>query len=46
MSHGSDVNRIETTATFDPKTQEFIINTPTLGATKWWGSDLVYLEFE
>jgi len=27
---------LETTATFDPATDEFIIHTPTLTATKWW----------
>lgn len=41
LAHGSDVNHIETTATFDKVKQEFVINTPNLGATKWWGSDLV-----
>ena len=41
LAHGSDLNRIETSATFDKTTQEFIINTPNLGATKWWGSDMV-----
>lgn len=27
---------MQTTATFDPNTDEFIINTPSLKATKWW----------
>ena len=27
---------LETTATFDEKTQEFVMHTPTLTATKWW----------
>jgi acyl-CoA oxidase len=27
---------METTATFDHKTDEFIINTPHVGASKWW----------
>jgi len=35
-SHGSNVPGLETTATFDPATDEFIIHTPTLTATKWW----------
>ena len=30
LGHGSDVQNLETTATFDPKTDEFIINSPTL----------------
>jgi len=29
-----------TTATFDEKTDEFIIHTPTLKAAKWWPGDL------
>jgi acyl-CoA oxidase len=36
MGTGSNVPGIETTATYDVKTQEFIINTPSLTATKWW----------
>lgn len=33
---GSNVAGLETTATFDEKTDEFIIHTPTISATKWW----------
>ncbi|ODV67908.1 acyl-CoA oxidase [Hyphopichia burtonii NRRL Y-1933] len=36
LGHGSNVAGCETTATFDEKTDEFIINTPHIGATKWW----------
>ncbi|KAI5968401.1 POX1 [Candida margitis] len=36
LAHGSNVAGCETTATFDPKTDEFIIDTPHIGATKWW----------
>lgn len=36
LAHGSNVAGLETTATFDQKTKEFEINTPHLGATKWW----------
>lgn len=36
LGHGSNVAGVETTATFDEKTDEFIINTPHIGATKWW----------
>lgn len=31
---------LETTATFDVKTDEFIIHTPTKTATKWWPGEL------
>ncbi|KAI3402891.2 POX1 [Candida oxycetoniae] len=36
LAHGSNVMGIETTATFDKDNDEFIINTPHIGATKWW----------
>ncbi|WP_408925105.1 acyl-CoA dehydrogenase family protein [Corynebacterium sp. YSMAA1_1_F7] len=34
--HGSDVQQLETTATYDADTQEFIINSPTASAEKWF----------
>ncbi|XP_035658832.1 peroxisomal acyl-coenzyme A oxidase 1-like isoform X2 [Branchiostoma floridae] len=40
MGHGTFLRGLETTATFDPKTQEFILNTPTLTASKWWPGGL------
>ena len=36
LAHGSNVAGLETTATFDKETDEFVIHTPHLGATKWW----------
>ncbi|WWC71218.1 uncharacterized protein I206_105171 [Kwoniella pini CBS 10737] len=36
LAHGSNVAGLETTATFDRSSDEFIIHTPHLGATKWW----------
>ncbi|ODV78505.1 acyl-coenzyme a oxidase [Suhomyces tanzawaensis NRRL Y-17324] len=36
LGHGSNVAGMETTATFDEDTDEFIIDTPHIGATKWW----------
>ncbi|CAN3373058.1 hypothetical protein DIURU_005318 [Diutina rugosa] len=36
LAHGSNVPGLETTATFDEETDEFVINTPHIGATKWW----------
>jgi acyl-CoA oxidase len=32
--HGSDVQNLETTATFDPATEEFVIHSPTPGSRK------------
>lgn len=34
IGHGSDVASIGTTATYDPETEEFVVNTPFRGATK------------
>ena len=36
LGHGSNVASLETTATLDKTTDEFIINTPTLTAQKYW----------
>lgn len=33
---GSNVAGLETTATFDEATDEFVIHTPNVSATKWW----------
>ncbi|CAO2819496.1 unnamed protein product [Amaranthus hypochondriacus] len=40
LGHGSNVQGLETTATFDPDTDEFIINSPTLTSSKWWPGGL------
>ena len=31
---------LETTATFDSKTDELVINSPTITSTKWWPGDM------
>jgi len=36
LGHGSNVRALETTATFDVSTDEFVLVTPTLTATKFW----------
>ncbi len=34
--HGTNVQALETTATYVPETDEFEIHSPTLTSTKWW----------
>lgn len=36
LGHGSNVRGIETIATYDPSAQEFVINTPSDAAQKYW----------
>ena len=36
LGHGSNVQGVKTTATLDKKTDEFIIHTPDITATKFW----------
>lgn len=40
LGHGTFVRGLETTATFDDMTDEFIIHSPTLTSTKYWPSAL------
>ncbi|KAJ6701178.1 ELECTRON TRANSPORT OXIDOREDUCTASE [Salix koriyanagi] len=40
LGHGSNVQGLETTATFDPDTDEFVIHSPTLTSSKWWPGGL------
>ncbi|EPB69218.1 acyl-CoA dehydrogenase, middle domain protein [Ancylostoma ceylanicum] len=40
LGHGTNLKNLETTATYDPKTEEFIINSPTITSAKWWPGGL------
>ncbi|XP_037594043.1 peroxisomal acyl-coenzyme A oxidase 2 [Cebus imitator] len=40
LGHGTFLQGLETEATYDAATQEFVIHSPTLTATKWWPGDL------
>ncbi|XP_073159033.1 peroxisomal acyl-coenzyme A oxidase 1-like isoform X1 [Henckelia pumila] len=40
LGHGSNVQGLETTATFDPQTDEFVIHSPTMTSSKWWPGGL------
>ena len=36
LGHGTFLRGLETTATYDEKTKEFVINSPTITSHKWW----------
>ena len=40
LGHGTNLKKLETTATYDPTTQEFVLNTPALSSYKWWPGGL------
>ncbi|KAN0014460.1 hypothetical protein ACTFIU_000778 [Dictyostelium citrinum] len=40
LGHGSNVNGLETIATYDQNTQEFIINSPTWESQKYWPGNI------
>ncbi|KAN0040534.1 hypothetical protein ACTA71_008871 [Dictyostelium dimigraforme] len=40
LGHGSNVNGLETIATYDQLTQEFIINSPTWESQKYWPGNI------
>ncbi|XP_076984969.1 peroxisomal acyl-coenzyme A oxidase 2 isoform X2 [Tamandua tetradactyla] len=40
LGHGTYLQGLETEATYDAATQEFVVHSPTLTATKWWPGDL------
>ncbi|XP_076261725.1 acyl-CoA oxidase 1 [Rhynchophorus ferrugineus] len=40
LGHGTFIRGLETTAVYDPKTEEFVLNSPTLTSYKWWPGGL------
>lgn len=40
IGHGSNVQGLETTATLDKTTDEWVLHTPTISATKYWPGEL------
>ncbi|KAK6014809.1 acyl-CoA dehydrogenase, middle domain protein, partial [Ostertagia ostertagi] len=40
LGHGSNLRKLETTATYDAQTQEFVLHSPTRTAMKWWPGNL------
>jgi hypothetical protein len=41
LGHGSNVRGLQTQAMYDPATEEWVLNTPTLQSMKWWPTNLV-----
>lgn len=42
LGHGTFIRGLETTATYDPKTEEFVLHSPTLTSYKWWPGGLAH----
>lgn len=40
LGHGTFIRGLETTATYDPATEEFVLHSPTLTSYKWWAGGL------
>ena len=40
LGHGTFIRGLETTATYDPKAEEFVLHSPSLSAFKWWPGGL------
>uniref|UniRef100_A0A4W2DJN9 Acyl-coenzyme A oxidase n=1 Tax=Bos indicus x Bos taurus TaxID=30522 RepID=A0A4W2DJN9_BOBOX len=40
LGHGTYLQGLETEATYDAATQEFVVHSPTMTAIKWWPGDL------
>ena len=40
LGHGTYIRGLETTATYDKRSQQFILHSPTITATKWWPGGL------
>lgn len=44
LGHGTFIRGLETRATYDEKTKEFVLNSPTISSLKWWPGGCKYIE--
>lgn len=42
MGHGTFLRGLETKATYDPQSKEFILETPSISAYKWYNFEIIY----
>ncbi|KAG7310802.1 hypothetical protein JYU34_003629 [Plutella xylostella] len=42
LGHGTFIRGLETTAEYDPSTEEFVLHSPTLTSYKWWPGGLAH----
>lgn len=42
LGHGTFIRGLETTSTYDPETEEFVLNSPTITSYKWWPGGCKY----
>lgn len=40
LGHGTNLSKLEITATYDPESEQFVLDSPTITATKWWPGNL------
>merc|ERR1719211_788166 len=40
LGHGSNVRGLQTTATYDAEAEEWVLNTPSVAAVKWWSTSM------
>jgi acyl-CoA oxidase len=40
LGHGSNIQDLETVATYDPQKKDFVLHSPTLTASKWWNGGM------
>ena len=44
LGHGTFIRGLETRATYDNRTEEFVLHTPSISAYKWWPGGCKYAD--